>query len=290
MKSCVIAVDMGGTFIKYGIVDENLSVLCDGSVPANSKDCREMLLDRISEAIKNGMVCAKEKGLEIRGVAISTPGPFDYAAGRSFMVGKYDEIYNVDLRSEFHKRSDLPPEIPIEFMQDAAAYLVGEHECGAAKGFDNCICVTLGTGTGYACMLNGKLLLNERKGPYYVLARQPYKDSGKNIEDIVSGVAILKNYGEDAKSLSEKAKKGDTKALDIFEFLGKVLGEALCEIPETKKVDRIVIGGQISKAFHFLYGGIVSGLKENAENISVVPSSYPTCAALIGATAHLFKE
>ena len=289
MNSCIIAVDMGGTFIKYGIVDNNNSVLCDGSVPADSHDSREVLLDRISEAIKNGNLCANENGLTVKGVAISTPGPFDYAAGRSFMVGKYDEIYDIDLRSEFHKRSGLSDDIPIEFMQDAAAFLIGEYASGAAKGFDNCMCVTLGTGTGYACLIDGKLLLNERKGPYYVLARQPYKDTGKNVEDFVSGVAIRKTYGEDAKSLAEKANIGDENAKEIFTYLGKILGESLSEVPEIKKVNRLVIGGQISKAFDLLYDGIILGLGENAKNISVVPALHPACAALIGATVNLFK-
>ena len=252
MSNCVVAIDMGGTFIKYGIVDDNLSVLCDGSVPADSNDSREVLLDRLSEAIRQGKVAARKKGLKVRGVAISTPGPFDYAAGKSFMVGKYDEIYDIDLRSEFRRRADLPCDLPIEFMQDAAAFLVGEHSSGAAKGYDNCMCVTLGTGTGYACIIENELLLNERKGPYYVLARQKYKDTGKLIEDIVSGVAIAKTYGMDAKTLAQKAKSGDADAINAYHYLGTVLGEALLEVAEIKNVNCLVIGGQISKDFDLI--------------------------------------
>ena len=288
MKSCVIAIDMGGTFIKYGIVDEKLSILCDGSVPADSHDSREVLLNRLAEAIVKGIKAAKENGLAVRGVAISTPGPFDYAAGISHMVGKYDEIHDIDLRSEFRRRADLPCDLPIEFMQDAAAFLKGEHERGAAKGYKNCMCVTLGTGTGYACIIENELLLNERKGPYYVLARQPYKDSGKNVEDIVSGVAILKTYGEDAKTLAQKAKSGDNDAINAYFHLGKVLGEALLEIAEIKKVNRLVIGGQISKAFDLLYDGILAGLGKVGKNITVVPAKNPANAALIGAAMTLF--
>ncbi len=287
-SQCVVALDMGGTYIKYGLVDDNLSVPFEGSVPADSCDSREVLLDRLSEAINNGLNAAKENGLAVHGVAISTPGPFDYAAGKSFMVGKYDEIYDVDLRSEFRKRSNLNADTPIEFMQDAAAFLTGEHAAGAAKGYENCMCVTLGTGTGYACMLNGELLLNERKGPYYVLARQPYKNTGKNIEDIVSGVAIKNTYGEDAKALAEKAKKGDADAKNAYFYLGKVLGEALLEVAETKKVNCLIIGGQISKDFDLLYDGILAGLSDVGENITVVPAKNPTTAALIGAAVTLY--
>ena len=287
-SQCIVALDMGGTYIKYGLVDDNLSVLCDGSVPADSHDSREVLLDRLSEAIDKGLKAANDNGLFVRGIAISTPGPFDYAAGVSHMVGKYDEIYDIDLRSEFRRRADLPRDLPIEFMQDAAAFLKGEHEIGAAKGYRNCMCVTLGTGTGYACIIENELLLNERKGPYYVLARQPYKNTGKLIEEIVSGGAITKTYGRDAKTLAQKAKSGDNDAINAYFYLGKVLGEALLEVAETKKLNCLVIGGQISRDFDLLYDGILAGLGKLGENITVVPAKNPANAALIGAAVTLF--
>ena len=189
-QGCTVALDMGGTYIKYGIVTTKLSVLCEGTIPADSHDSREILLDRIAWAVGECFKNTKLKNLLPMGVAFSVPGPFNFADATSGMVDKYDEIYGVDLRKEIRHRAKLNPNIPIEFMQDAAAFLAGEQATGAVKGCSGCMCVTLGTGTGYACMLENQLLLNERKGPYYVLAKQEYKDTGKTIQDIVSGVAI----------------------------------------------------------------------------------------------------
>ena len=110
----------------------------------------------------------------------------------------------------------------------------------------------------------------------------------KDVEDIVSGVAILKTYGEDAKTLAQKAKSGDNEAINAYFHLGKVLGEALLEIAEIKKVNRLVIGGQISKAFDLLYDGILAGLGKVGKNITVVPAKNPANAALIGAAMTLF--
>ena len=285
----IVALDMGGTYIKYGVVSSECAVLCEGIISANSQDSREALLCRIAGAVVEGFSAAKQKNISPQGVAFSVPGPFNYADATSGMVGKYDKIYGIDLRKEIRHRAGLREEMPIEFMQDAAAFLVGEHTVGAAKGYTNCMCVTLGTGTGYACMLENKLLLNERKGPYYVLARQEYKNTGKLIEDIVSGVAILKNYGVDAKSLAKRAYNNDTEAIKIYRYLGTVLGEALREVPEIEKTECLVIGGQISKDFSLLYDGILDGLDDYASKISVVKAKHPTVAALIGSAVTLYN-
>lgn len=282
-EKCVIALDMGGTYIKYGLVLNDFSVVAAGCVPADSHSDREQLLNRISKAVIDGKCAAEKIGYQPMGVAVSTPGPFDYAAGTSHMVGKYDEIYDVDLRLELRSRAGLSDDMPIEFMQDAAAFLVGEHAAGAGKGYDSCMCVTLGTGVGYACILDNELLLNERKGPYYVLARQEYKDTGKLIEELVSGTAILKNYGVDAKTLVDSAKQGDQSSLEILFEQGKILGEALAEVKEIAKIPCIVIGGQISKGFELLQGGIKTGLGIYGDKIQLVQAMHPENAALIGA-------
>ena len=289
-KCCVIALDIGGTFIKYGLVLSGNSIVFDGQVPANSHDSKEEILNRFAMVIKKCIRVAEENALVVEGIAVSTPGPFDYKAGTSHMVGKYDEIYGIDLRKEFRTRAELLDTLPIEFMQDAAAFLFGEYVIGAAKGYDNCMGVILGTGTGYACIKDGKLLLNEHKGPYYVLARQEYKNTGKLIEEIVSGTAILRNYEEDAKSLAKKALGGDYTAIKIFHELGKILGEALSEVKEIEDTQCLVIGGQISKDFALLENGITEGLGKYADKIKITKAVYPANAALIGASTMLRKQ
>ena len=286
MKKCVIAVDMGGTYIKYGVVSENGELLSIGKTPARSSDPREVLLDRLCGAIRELKNRVQNEGFLLCGIAESAPGPFDYAAGKSGMKGKYDSIFGIDLREEFRARAGLDCNIPIEFMQDAAAFLLGEYYGGAARGFKNCACVTLGTGLGYALMHNGKMLLNERGGPYFVLAFSPYRDTDKRMEDIVSGTAILKNYGVDAKTLADKAYAGDAEAICAYSEMGQVLGEALSKIPEIKGVDRIIIGGQIARSLDLMEKSLSDGLKLPIE---ICEAQYPEGAALIGAASVIFE-
>lgn len=286
MTKCVISVDMGGTYIKYGVVSSTGEILHSGKTPAKSSDSREVLLNRLCGAIGELFCASKDNGYRICGIAVSTPGPFDYAAGKSGMKGKYDSIFGIDLREEFRTRANLPHDMPIEFMQDAAAFLLGEYYGGAARGVDNCACVTIGTGLGYACMLDGKILLNERGGPYFVLAFSPYRDTDKRMEDIVSGTAILKNYGLDAKTLADKAYAGDREAIAAYNKMGAALGEALKQIPEIKGVAKIIIGGQIARSFDLMEEALY-----NSIGLSVVfcEAEYPEGAALIGAASRIFN-
>lgn len=284
---CAVAIDMGGTNIKYGVVSEDLSLLCSGAVPADSGRDAETLLCSLAEIVKLKKNYIEQQGNIFCGVAVSTPGPFDYKAGKSGMKGKYDSIYGIDLRKEIRERASLKDETEILFMQDAAAFLLGEYVAGNAKGENNCSCVTLGTGAGYACMQNGEILLNDKGGPYYVFAFQKYKD--ELIENLVSGRAIKKRFGVDGKTLFEKALAGDEYAKSAFYDIGKTVGEGLCEIPETAKIDKLIIGGQVAFSFSFLEKGIKDGLGDFGNRIKAEMAKYPADAALFGVAYKLFE-
>ena len=86
-----------------------------------------------------------------------------------------------------------------------------------------------------------------------------------------------------------RARSNDAESVNIYKYLGTVIGEALSQVPEITKIESVVIGGQIAKDFDLLYDGIVEGLGEYAAKISVVQAKYPTTAALIGAAITLYK-
>ncbi len=284
-NKCVIAIDMGGTNIKYGIVAENFRLLHSDSTPACSNESTEFILSTLADVINREKSVVDTLGLEFSGIAVSTPGPFDYAAAKSHMQGKYDAIYDIDLRAVFRERCGLDERLPIEFMQDAAAFLYGELCAGNAKGLTNCACVTLGTGVGYACMLEGTMLLNERGGPYFVLAFADF--NGTRVEDLIAGRAIVRRFGMDAKEISIRAENGDEQAIKIYYELGFTLGCALKTIPEIKKVSHIIIGGQISRSFKLLETGIIDGLGELSVALKLLPAASPDNSALFGAASML---
>lgn len=64
--------------------------------------------------------------MELAGIGIAIPGPFDYAAGVSRMTHKFRSICGVDLRGVLHAMPGVPADAEIRFMQDVNAALAGE--------------------------------------------------------------------------------------------------------------------------------------------------------------------
>src|SRR5688572_21060975 len=86
-------------------------------------------------------------GAQSLGVAV--PGPFDYERGISLVRHKLLELHGVDLRSELAAALGFAPS-SIRFLNDAAAFALGEWWVGAARGHRRAVGITLGTGLGSA--------------------------------------------------------------------------------------------------------------------------------------------
>lgn len=86
-------------------------------------------------AVARGAAFAAERGMELAGIGIAIPGPFDYAAGVSRMTHKFRSICGVDLRGVLHAMPGVPADAEIRFMQDVNAALAGEIARGNAAGY-----------------------------------------------------------------------------------------------------------------------------------------------------------
>ena len=148
-----IGVDLGGTNIAIGIVDQNGSILKKGKVPTR----KERHSDEIVRDM--GALCAslvEEAGLsfdDITYVGIAAPGSVDPVNG----VVKYANNINM-LHYPIAQR--LMSHIPVKKVyleNDANAAALAEAKAGAGKGFDDVIMITLGTGVGGGIVIGGKL-------------------------------------------------------------------------------------------------------------------------------------
>ena len=125
----------------------------------------------------------------LAGASIAMPGPFDYAHGISRMRHKLPALFGVDLKSALAARFGWQPS-QIRFVNDAAAFLLGEMGAGAAKGYHRAIGITLGTGVGCAYALdNGsgvRIITDGSEGvpPGGEIWNLPY--NGATVEDFIS--------------------------------------------------------------------------------------------------------
>lgn len=256
MEKTYLLLDVGGTEIKAGMTDGRGGLL--GEIlhyPSRAKEEKEVILDHISEIVKELKTLAGDT--PVGGIGMAFPGPFDYTRGISLMKGlnKYDAIYGVSIEDEVKKRVPGLSKTVFCFLHDVEAFALGECWFGAAREADKLLCLCIGTGAGSAFIEKKKVLKEKKDGvpEHGWLYHTPYKDS--IIDDYLSVRGLLRLSREiagtelDGRQLYERCRNRDEKALFIYRLFGEELRECLLPFLDGFRPDCVVLGGQISKSF-----------------------------------------
>ena len=231
----ILALDVGGTFIKSAVIYRNGTFNELPQVPSCSGGSAAEIIEAFHTAIAAGG--------KVDAVGIAIPGPFNYACGISLMEHKFSEIKGLELRK-------VLPELPLRFVHDANAFLLGEIAVGAARGVARAAGITLGTGLGAALVVDGKPVCNTLGSPAenVSLWRKPFRNG--SVEDHISSRALLSKYpAPDVKTIADAAKAGDQLALAVWREFGEALNEVLTPWCVMHEIERIVLGGQITKDY-----------------------------------------
>lgn len=228
---------------------------------------------------------------ELDGAALAMPNPFDAEAGISLMQHKLQFLYGLDLRVAVAEKFGWRPR-QVNFVHDAAAFLLGEMAIGAAQGAAHAVGITLGTGVGSAFCRDGQLI-TEGFGlpPGGEIWNLPVNTG--ILEDFVSSGAIERSYKNrtgkqrDVASLAAVAA-GDDAARAAFAEFGGHLGRALRGILASFVPDLAVLGGGISHAAELFLPSLLREL--DGLRVKVVVSSLFERAALAGAAAAWFNN
>lgn len=147
-----IGIDLGGTNIVAGVVDENYKIISKASTKTNlPRPEKEIAADMARVSVQ----AVKEAGLDmnqIEWVGIGTPGIANSEKGiieYSCNLG-FDNTPMVDYIKEYIDK-------PVFIENDANAAAYGEYVAGAAKGAKNAVCITLGTGVGGGIIIYGRI-------------------------------------------------------------------------------------------------------------------------------------
>ena len=229
MKKHCLALDIGGTFVKSGIIASD-GTSFEQSVKLIRIDTlsAETIIDTFVKALKLGFEFSKAQGLDIAGIGISIAGPFDNERGISLMKHKLSAIYGLNLKNELIKQLSLPKDYVIRFEVDSWAFLRGEAWLGAAKGFERTIGITIGTGLGSGFMVGGHIVVGGPGIPKYGwLGGLPYEDG--ILDQRISRAGIIGRYREissagsgdlDVKDIALAAAKGDEPSMEVFKETG----------------------------------------------------------------------
>ena len=153
VRKYYVGIDLGGTFIKGGIVDDLGSIIYQDKVPTES----EFGAGRVALNIANLVKMLLEKtGLsteDVEGIGMGVPGMIDSKAG--------NVVYSNNLQWKDFRIGETVSELTglrVKIANDANVAALGEVKFGAAKGYDDVIMFTLGTGVGGGIVVDGKLV------------------------------------------------------------------------------------------------------------------------------------
>ena len=147
-----IGIDLGGTNIKVGVVDEQYNIVGRSNVKTNLPRPAEAIVDSIVEAVNLACEDAKVSIADVNSIGIGTPG----AANRNSGVVLYSNNLGFkDTELGLMLKKKIGKEIFVENDANAAAY--GEFLNGAGKGYQNVVVITLGTGVDGGIIIDGKI-------------------------------------------------------------------------------------------------------------------------------------
>ena len=154
-KKYYVGIDLGGTFIKGGIVDENGTIVKDGKVPTQSDLGAEKVAENIASLVEDLLLQTGIDKSNVVGIGMGAPGMIDSKTG-TVIYSNNLQWKDFALGGNVEKRTGLP----VKIANDANVAALGEVKFGAAKGREHVIMLTLGTGVGGGTILglSSKLL------------------------------------------------------------------------------------------------------------------------------------
>ena len=294
--------DIGGTFIKYALMDEACSVIEQGKVPSPT-DSLDHLLEVMAE------VAEQFKG-QYKGAAVSMPGRIDTRKGIAYTGGAYGFMRNIPFAELLSNK--LKTEVVI--ANDGKCAAKAEVARGALQDVENGCVIVLGTGTGGGIVLNHDVWMGQSGGAGELSAlvcdlRKLAKDgySMYDFDSIYAGhgsaTGLIMRYVEEKGLSMEQAfgtingftffeayDAGEKEAIDALEKFGMHTAVGIMSVQCVLDLERYAIGGGIS-ARKEVTESIRKGIDKLFSSGFAVPFSKPeivTCtfgndANLIGA-------
>lgn len=265
----VIALDVGGTFIKTCILENQVPLSASQKeFPSLADQDKETILDQFMNIFKSqydfyhSQFTGNELGCHWH-IGLAFPGPFDYKQGICYIqgLGKFESLYGMNLKKEFYERikkedgawAKRLQRAEIRFENDARLFALG-----VSLDFPRhrLIALALGTGLGSAFIDQSQISDRVQGIPANEwLYNQPYQDG--IIDDAFSKRGVLQlakdmgafQPGMDVKELAESARLGSIPCKEVFSAFGKRLAEMLIPYIKIYEPNLIVLGGQISKSY-----------------------------------------
>jgi glucokinase len=250
--------DLGGTYLKYGVIDTQGRVLQDET--ASTPDSVEELFELL-ETIWDTIWSSHHSN--IKGAGFGFPGIFHSREQRIIQSPNCPQIDGHTLVPSLEKFINVP-----FFLDNEANYAAyGEHKIGAGKGVQSLVLLTIGTGIGTGIILNGQLwqgacgfagelghVTVNPKGEKCRCGNRGCLETEVSSQKIVSSYKQFRESEEDlaAEEIAHRAANGDEAALQTYSQVGSYLGIGLSIIINLLNPEKILLGGGVMESGEYL--------------------------------------
>lgn len=313
MDKPAFSIDLGGSHATIAVV-QGAAVLASRELAMDPSRNLRPFLDQFADAIREQ---ARKLDLDPQlclGVALGFCGLADARIGRVISTNKkYDDAPEIDFRSWSRKEFGLP----FAIENDARMALLGERHVGAARGCDNLVMITLGTGIGGAAMIEGKLLRGKHAQAGCLGGHLPAKVGGRIctcgavgcMEAEASGWALpimakewngfreselARRERIDFRAVFELAQAGDRVATEVRDYCLQVWATASVGLIHAYDPEIIVIGGGVMRSAGVILPYIQKFVHDHAwtpwGKVRIVAAELGNNAGLFGAVPLLSGE
>ena len=308
-----IGIDLGGTNIVAGVIDENNKIIAKASRKTNVPRAAELIFDDMAAAVKDAMSQAHITNDDLISVGVGTPGS----------VNKEEELIefannlgfdNVPAYRLLRERLGFEK---VYFDNDANCAALGEAVAGCGKGVKDFIMITLGTGVGSGIIVNGKLVTGvnyaagEMGHTVLVYGGIPCNCGRKGCWEKYSSATALISQTKDAmrnnynslmwelvgndinkvngRTAFEAMRKGDATAQSVVNNYVSLLSCGIGNIINTFQPDMVCVGGGVGNERENLLGPVRKLLKSEIYSIhakkqtKLVAAELGNDAGIIGA-------
>ncbi len=292
-------VDIGGTKIAVGVVDEAGHVLASSECPSDAQRGFDDAMLRVAVLLRQ---CLERANVKLHGIGIGSAGPLDSTTG---VLGNVNNLPGwkggnpVEILSrEFG--------VPAALENDADAAALGELHWGAGKSRSRFLYVTVGTGIGVSVILDGKVYrgfegCHPEIGHHILDPAGPPCSCGVRgcWESLAAGPAMVAwvrenapaTYGKrdlNAREICARAQDSDEWARRAVEREAHYLGLGLANLVTLFAPETIVLGGSVMKSAHLFWDRMREVMRQNcrlvpADRVEITLASLGADAGLIGA-------
>ncbi len=270
-KPLFVGVDVGGTNIKIGLVDDAGQTLAYHSIPTEQDKGAEDACGRMARVVSQVIEQAGVTREDVVRCGIATPGPMDIQAGKILRPGNIPGWWDFPIRERFRFHLGMP----VTFANDANAAAYGEFWRGAGAQYDSLVLLTLGTGIGGGIIIGDTLVAGAHScgGECGHILVNPAKDAWRDslgnsgsLEAYTCAGAVIRRTTDTLGSseastlarrhragevitprmVAEEAERGDSLARNVIMETASWLAIGIVTFIHTIDPDAVVLGGAMT--------------------------------------------